>query len=132
MIAAAFLSAHTGAAILFWISAGMLFYTFLGYPILIAIAGRRARERAAVAGASDTPLVSVALVVFNEETRIERRIGNLLASDFPKERLEIVVVSDGSTDSTAKKIVALANPAVRFIEQPARAGKSACLNVAVE
>jgi cellulose synthase/poly-beta-1,6-N-acetylglucosamine synthase-like glycosyltransferase len=132
MIAAAFLSAHTLAALLFWISAVVLFYTFLGYPILIAIAGRWLRKQTAAAVASETAVVSVALVVFNEEARIERRVENLLASDFPKDRLEIVVVSDGSTDSTVKKIAALANPAVRLIEQPVRMGKSACLNVAVE
>ena len=89
------------AQIGFWFSAALLFFTFVGYPILIAWMTRR----------SSTPEyafepceVCVIVVAHNESQRILARIENLLASDYPAEKLHILIVSDGSTDDTIATI----------------------------
>lgn len=116
------------AQIGFWFSAALLFFTFVGYPILIAWMTRR----------SSTPEhqfepceVCVIVVAHNESQRILARIENLLASDYPAEKLCILIVSDGSTDDTIATISGLKNDRVRTIAQPERAGKAAGLNAGI-
>lgn len=113
----------------FWISVTALFFTYVGYPFLVATlaAGRRRRE----APQRDLPLVSVVLVARNEEGRIRARLENLLASDYPADRLEIIMVSDGSTDGTLAAVAALNDPRITLIAQPERRGKAAGLNAGV-
>src|SRR6185369_13564599 len=85
---------------LFWISIGAILYTYLGYPIIVwMLAGLRRRD---VFKADFTPTVSVVVACHNEQSNIEARIKNLLECDYPPHLLEIVVVSDGSTDFTAE------------------------------
>ena len=117
---------------LFWVAAVGLCYTFVGYPRLIALVARRARAKVDKFEPREFPSVSVVLVAHNEEERIVQRLENLLAGDYPAEQLEIVVVSDGSTDATVARVESLALPAVRLIEQPARIGKAGCLNLGIE
>lgn len=122
---------HNLFVFLFWLSGGAIIYTFVGYAAVIRFMARLAGRVIGKDAQREPHSVSVIVVVHNEEARIERRITNLIESDFPTEKLEIIVVSDGSTDATASKITAFANPAVRLIERPVRAGKAACLNVGV-
>src|SRR3989442_5529220 len=85
----------------FWVSVILIGYGHFGYPVLMR-AWAVLRPRRAHAGRHD-PAVSVLVVVHNEAARIDARIVNLLALDYPKDRLEIVVGSDGSTDDTAAR-----------------------------
>ncbi len=78
------------------------------------------------------PTVSVILPVFNEETRIVAKLQNILAQDYPKDKLEIIVVSDGSTDKTNELVEVFSKQGVRLILTPGRYGKSLAQNEAVK
>jgi cellulose synthase/poly-beta-1,6-N-acetylglucosamine synthase-like glycosyltransferase len=117
--------------ILFWTSLAGLFYTFAGYPLLMFILAPRKSAAGEPVGAEAPFTVTVVIAAHNEESRILPRVENLLASDYPADRLEIIVVSDGSTDQTSLKIRSLDNPRVRVIDQPQRSGKAHALNLAV-
>lgn len=115
----------------FWISLGGVAYTFLGYTILI-VALARCFPRPTIKGeVKELPLVSVVLVAFNERDRIRARLENLLAADYPRAKLEIVVVTDGSTDGTPALVKEFSDRNVLLLEQAERGGKAACLNVGV-
>jgi cellulose synthase/poly-beta-1,6-N-acetylglucosamine synthase-like glycosyltransferase len=111
--------------ILFWVSLGAIVWTHIAYPALISLIGRFATRR--VDAADHTPAVSVVIAAHNEESVIGRRIENLLALDYPREQLEIVVTSDASTDQT-EEIAASAG--ARVIRNP-RGGKVAAQDRAV-
>ncbi|MCI0489485.1 MAG: glycosyltransferase family 2 protein [Blastocatellia bacterium] len=118
------------AEYLFWISIAALVYTYIGYPVVIwMLACLRNRG---VAKASITPRVSVVLPCHNEEANVEARIRNLLASDYPPELLEIIIVSDGSTDLTARRASRYREDRVRVLEYDERRGKASALNLGVE
>lgn len=117
--------------LLFWSSLTALAYTFLGYPLLIGALAKVAPRPLKKSPPSHPPAVTVILVAFNEEARILPRIENLLAADYPASQLEVLVVTDGSTDDTVARLRALADPRVRVLVREQRSGKSACLNAAV-
>ena len=107
------------AKALFWGSLGALAWTHVGYP-LAAGALARVRERRVDKDAQAAPTVSVIVAAYNEEAVIERRLDNLLALDYPPERLELVVASDASTDRTNDIVEAVAarEPRVRLLDCP--------------
>ena len=118
------------AVIIFWLCLAVLFYTFAGYPLLMrCLAGLR---EAATPRANSSPLPSatVILAAHNEAGRILPRLQNLLASHYPENQLNIIVVSDGSTDDTVRQIQSLDHPRVQLIIQPQRLGKAHALNLA--
>jgi cellulose synthase/poly-beta-1,6-N-acetylglucosamine synthase-like glycosyltransferase len=122
----------TLAAILFWLSAGLLVYTHLGYPLVLSTLVRLKRDtnpRPSAWRAEDLPIVSLIVPAYDEEEVIAAKVANTLALDYPRERLEIVVASDGSTDATAER--ARAAGADLVLELPA-GGKVAALNAAAE
>ena len=111
---------------LLWISVALILYSQIGYTLLMrAWAARRPRD---VEGDPRLPRVSVLVVAHNEAARIEARIENLLALDYPKDRLEIVVGSDGSTDDTAGRAAAYSRAGVRVIAFHDRRGKTSVLD----
>jgi cellulose synthase/poly-beta-1,6-N-acetylglucosamine synthase-like glycosyltransferase len=95
----------TGLEIAFWLSATLLLYTHAGYPVLLALLARtRPRERAEAPGDPRTPSVSVVIPAYAEEAVIAERIANLRDEvEFPAEKLELIVVCDGSPDQTAAR-----------------------------
>jgi len=112
----------------FVLSLATLVYVYLGYPlaVLALAAVRRRRVRA-----DDRPLsVSVLTSARNEAACIAETVRNKLASDYPADLLEIIVVSDASDDGTDEILAGLAaeDPRVRWIRQDPRAGKTAALN----
>jgi cellulose synthase/poly-beta-1,6-N-acetylglucosamine synthase-like glycosyltransferase len=113
--------------VVFWGSLGALAWTHAGYP-LAAAALARVRRRPVRTGEA-TPRVSVIVAAHDEEEVIGERLENLLALDYPREQLEIVVASDASTDRT-DEIVAGYAPSVRLIRAP-RGGKVVAQNLAV-
>lgn len=120
------------ALIIFWLSIILLVYTFVGYPCLISLLAKifPARKKYLL---SPSPLhVSVVLVAYNEERRIQSRIENLLNTNYPLELLEIVIVSDGSTDKTNETITSLNNPKIKLIQVTERSGKSSGVNLGVQ
>lgn len=126
------------------ITALVLLYTYAGYPLLMAWLQRRGVRYGPIrpirptlsSGADvalDTPPLTVIIAAHNAADHIERKLLSCLALDYPKENLLVLVVSDGSTDSTTTMVEAFArdNPQVRLIENTERRGKAACLNDAV-
>jgi len=118
------------AKYLFWISIAVLLYTYIGYPVAIGLLARLRNRK--VSKAPISPRVSVVLACHNEETNIAARINNLLASDYPPELLEMVIVSDGSTDATAEIANRYKSGRARAIDYPERRGKAVALNIGVE
>ncbi len=116
---------------LFWVSALVVAYVYAGYPALLAIwarlAGRPVRRRPSL-GRRNWPVVSVIIAAHNEGARLPGRIANLLNQSYPG-TLEIIVISDGSTDGTAAAVGQFED-AVRYIELP-RGGKPLALNAGV-
>ncbi len=116
------------AAIVFWFAIAVLAATYAVLPALTLV---RARLRPRPFTTGDvTPSVSVIIAAHNEAAVIGERIENLLALDYPAERLEIVIASDGSTDSTDQIVEPYAGRGVRLVA-PGRVGKGAALEAAV-
>jgi cellulose synthase/poly-beta-1,6-N-acetylglucosamine synthase-like glycosyltransferase len=114
----------------FWSSLGALAWTQLGYPLAAAglarLRGKPVRKR------DGEPRVTLIVAAHDEEDVIERRLDNLLALDYPPEKLRIVVASDASTDGTDELVeaVAASDARVRLLRCP-RGGKVAAQNLAV-
>lgn len=115
------------------LSLAFVIYVYFGYPALLLVLGKvrsfRSR-RQNVSRNGFLPRVSVVIAAYNERRNIESRLQNLLASDYPRELMEIIVVCDGCTDETAK--LAAQFEGVRVIELAKRRGKSAAINVGVQ
>jgi cellulose synthase/poly-beta-1,6-N-acetylglucosamine synthase-like glycosyltransferase len=121
---------------IFVVSTLLLLYNYLIYPILALLIARWCSSAAAPvpgAGPGDRPLPSVALIIaaYNEERVIDEKLRNSLALDYPGALLSIVVVSDGSTDSTPAIVHRYRVNGVRSLHQPPRLGKTAAINRAV-
>jgi cellulose synthase/poly-beta-1,6-N-acetylglucosamine synthase-like glycosyltransferase len=115
--------------IVFWVAAGLIIYAHIGYPLLlrglVALFGRQEKLKNEW---TESPRASLIIPAYNEEEVIERKIANARALDYPQDRLEVVVASDGSTDRTAE--FARSAGADLVLELP-RGGKVAALNQAV-
>jgi poly-beta-1,6-N-acetyl-D-glucosamine synthase len=119
----------------FWISAAFVGYSYLGYPIWLWV--RSSWSPRPVRRSSSAPNVSAIMVVRNEEAVIARKLENLLTLDYPTEKLDIVVVSDGSSDGTPAILAGCARDSsgqrrVRTLLKPVSQGKAAGLNDAIK
>jgi cellulose synthase/poly-beta-1,6-N-acetylglucosamine synthase-like glycosyltransferase len=85
---------------LFWLSLVFILYAYAGYPLVLWVWARVRPRPVAKAAPAAEPLVTVVVAARNEEQNIGKRIENLLAQSYPPRKLEIIVVSDGSTDGT--------------------------------
>src|SRR6187551_2923639 len=91
-------SMTTAWQILFWISAVLLLYVYAGYPILVYLVGLLWPKT--VKKGKTEPRVTILITAFNEEAVIREKLENTLKIDYPQDKLEILVASDGSTDRT--------------------------------
>src|SRR3989440_324083 len=114
----------------FWASTSLLFYTYVGYPLLLLTISRL-RPRP-VRRAEWTPKVTVIITAYNEERDIAAKLENTLVLDYPSDKLEIIVASDCSTDGTDGIVRRYAERGVRLQRQEERLGKTAAQNAAVE
>ena len=121
---------YTSAFVVFWGCAAAIVYTYLLYPILlIALAAiRRSINAPRKLNDADLPTVSVLIVAHNEESVIRERIENLLALDYPRDKLELVIASDASRDRTVDIVKEYPGQSIRLIAFTARTGKSAVLD----
>jgi cellulose synthase/poly-beta-1,6-N-acetylglucosamine synthase-like glycosyltransferase len=119
-------------AFVFWISIAMLAYIYAGYPLLIRLLGgaRNRRVRKAAPG-EYLPTVTVMIAAYNEAAAIETTVRNKLESDYPADRLRVVVISDGSDDGTDDIVRGIGDPRVALVRQEPRAGKTSALNLAM-
>ena len=116
--------------LIFWLSLGLLAWTFAIYPALVILIAGRSFQR--TRASSYRPRVTVVMVCYNEAARLPKRIDNLLNTDYPHELLDIVLVSDGSSDDTEDVVQQIGDPRLRLIARSERTGKAGCLNVGVE
>jgi len=118
------------AALAFWISLALIVYTHLGYPLVLrALVSLRRRPTLRPDTWDELPRVSLIVAAFDEEKVIAAKVANALALDYPRERLELIVASDGSRDATAER--ARAAGADLVLDLP-RGGKVAAQNAAAE
>ena len=116
-------------AVVLWGAVATVVYVYLGYPcVIFVLAQLRPRP---VRKEPIVPTVSFIIAAYNEETTIGAKLANTLALDYPAERLEILVASDGSTDRTDAIVRSFA-PRVRLVPVGGRHGKTIAQNRAVE
>src|SRR5262245_20837520 len=123
-------------SVLFWMLCGLVVYVYVGYPVLLHVFARLQRAPREARGArSDQRLPSVSIVIAarDESRRIPGRLDNLRQLDYPADKQQVIVVSDGSTDETMQvlaripRVVAVAVPAVAKA-RPLNAGLARATN----
>jgi len=133
-----------GMEIVFWFSLALVGYTYLAYPVVLffcyCLAQLRSdwqylfdrqNRRVLALEESEVPSVSLLIPAFNEEARLLQKISNLREMDYPPEKVQIVFVSDGSTDGTNEFLKGVGDPNIEAIFLSCRSGKAAALNQAV-
>lgn len=114
-------------AVLAWISLGLLFWVYLGYPIALWILAHFLPKHSSKKAPDELPHVSLIVPTFNEALVIEKKIENIRELDYPKDRLEIFVVDSGSTDGTTS-IIAQHAPDITIVPSAFRGGKALAIN----
>ena len=124
---------HTSAFVVFWGCAALIVYAYVVYPVLLVALGalRRASVSPRELNDADLPSVSVLVVAHNEESVIRERIDNLLALDYPKAKLELVIASDSSRDRTVDIVNEYSGRGIQLIAFTERTGKSAVLDAVI-
>lgn len=117
------------AEILFILSIVFLSYIYIGYPIFVWVLSTFMNDMPAKG--EYEPIVTILIAAYNEEKEIEKTIKNKLEIDYPKNKLEIIVISDGSRDRTDEIVKKFSHDCVKLIRQEPRAGKTSALNMAV-
>jgi len=117
----------------FWVSLLLVSYAYVGYPAILWLVSRLGGfgERSPAGQGAYLPSVTMIVSAYNEETVIAEKIENALSLDYPRELLEIVIVSDGSTDRTGEIVLKFVNQGVVLRHYEGRIGKTACLNRAL-
>ncbi len=99
----------------------LVFHAYFGYPVSLALLGRiRKRE---VSRAAITPNVTMIVTVHNEEARLSKKLQNTLELRYPKDKLQVIVASDGSTDRTDDIVRTYQDRGIRLLALPKRSGK---------
>ena len=128
-----------GVTVAFWLALAAAMYPWLIYPLLLAA---RARRRAPVpaptswasaptswaSAPTSWPFLSVIIAAYNEAACIRAKLASALEADYPRDRIEVIVVSDASSDATDRLVVEYDDPRVTLVRQEPRAGKSPALN----
>jgi cellulose synthase/poly-beta-1,6-N-acetylglucosamine synthase-like glycosyltransferase len=117
-------------AVLIWLSLAALFYVYIGYPLLLSLIAIFFRSRQAPLGYF--PTISVLIAAYNEEGGLRKKIDQTLALDYPTDRIEIIVLSDCSTDRTDEIVKSFNDSRVRLFRAPIRKGKTNAQNLGVE
>jgi len=114
--------------IIFWISLFLVFYTYVGYGLLLLLFNAFRMKKTEV-NEQDFPEVTLLIPAYNEEKIIGQKIGNSLQLQYPSEKLSVLFITDGSTDKTPS--IVAAHERIKLLHQPVRNGKSAAINRAM-
>lgn len=112
----------------FWISLGLLGYALLGYPLILLVISRCRRKQPVPNEPGDLPTITCIVPAHNEERVLQEKLENSMAIDYPRDRLEVLVASDGSADRTVDIARSFASHGVRVLEFSARRGKASVVN----
>lgn len=118
--------------VVFISSLASVVYVYLGYPLLLAIVSRFLRRVDPSIDNSYLPSVSLIISAYNEQKIIAKKLRNTLTLDYPHDKLEIIVLSDGSTDKTDEIVKEFESEGVRLVSLEDRKGKTYCQNLGVE
>lgn len=133
------------AAVLFWVSLAVVLYTYLIYPVVLLVCFAisqlrtdlrylfaRIDRRVARLARSEMPGVTFVIPAYNEEKHLQAKIENVRALDYPGEKLQVVIISDGSTDGTNEILRSIEDTHIEPVILSARGGKANALNCGVE
>src|SRR5882762_8343040 len=122
-----------GTATTFWVALFAILYAYVGYPAVLWFVWlfKRPDKRNRTGQSGHLPSVTLIVSAYNEESVISEKIENALSLDYPRELLEVVIVSDGSTDRTCEIVLEFADKGVVLRHYEERTGKTACLNRAL-
>ena len=119
--------------IIFWVSFGIIFYTYLGYGIILyllvkfkELVIKNTEQKIELA---DLPPITLLIAAYNEEDIVGEKMANTANLDYPEDKLTIIWITDGSTDQTNEKLSYYKD--VQILFEPKRAGKTAALNRAI-
>lgn len=118
--------------IIFWISLFLIIYTFVGYGFVLYFLIKLKRiftHRQAFFAEADLPTVTLLIAAYNEEDIIIEKINNTLQLNYPKDKIQVIFITDGSTDSTAEKVRNFKE--VVLLHEDTRAGKMAAIKRAI-
>ena len=113
----------------FWLFAGILAYVYVLYPLIVRTLAR-AFGRTVRREAGYRPTVTVIITAYNEQKGIAGKLANVMALDYPAELLDVLVVSDASSDRTDEIVLQYGSPRIRLLRVEGRVGKTACQNAA--
>ncbi len=133
------------AGAVFWVALALVFYTYVGYPLILFVCyglvqvkrdwqyldKRRDRRRAELTDAQ-LPSVTMLFAAYNEEEHLATKLENTRQLNYPADRLQVVIVSDGSSDQTNAILRQVDDPRFEIVIRPERSGKCAALAIAVE
>ncbi len=114
--------------VIFWILATVIFFTYAGYPILLYLLSFFKKKKT-IKITDDLPSVCIVIAAYNEEVMMEKKLMNTFAQEYPVQLLQVIVITDGSTDATAAIASSFSN--VLVLHEPQRKGKAAAINRAV-
>ncbi len=117
------------AQIMFWFSIGVIALVYFGYPLmlsLVAYFNKKPHNKNRI-----EPYVTLLIPAYNEENVIREKLNNSLSLDYPKEKIEILLILDECTDKTKDIAEQYIDKGIKIIEQKPRRGKMAALNMAV-
>jgi cellulose synthase/poly-beta-1,6-N-acetylglucosamine synthase-like glycosyltransferase len=120
-----------GAQIIFWLAMLAVLYVYAGYPALLClVASFRPRRRGS--DSRYTPSISILIAACNEEATIETKLKQTMQLEYPADKLEVLVLSDGSQDQTDEIVRRFPDPRVRLVRVAERRGKTNAQNVGVK
>jgi cellulose synthase/poly-beta-1,6-N-acetylglucosamine synthase-like glycosyltransferase len=135
----------TGACAVFWIAMTLVLYTYAGYPFALFVCyglvqvkrdwqylGNRFERRRTELTDAQLPTVTMLFAAYNEEEHIDEKLENTRQLNYPADKLQVVIVSDGSSDETNAILSAVDDPRFEIVIRDERGGKCAALAVAVE
>jgi len=117
--------------IIFLFSIVVIFYAYFGYPLVLLLM-KHNYDDMANANVVFEPGISIIIPAHNEERVIEEKIHNTLALDYPKENVELILISDGSRDRTEEIAKAYLDKGLKLYKLPERKGKAAALNLGLK
>ena len=116
--------------IVFWVFVSLILYTYLGYPLVVLLLSRLFPRP--IRKDDFSPSVSIIIAAYNEQRDLRAKLDNMLSLDYPKDKLEIVVASDCSTDDTDEIVRSYADQGVILHRQEIRQGKTRAQQQAVK
>ncbi len=122
----------TVAYVVLGLSLFLALYTYLGYPALLWVVGRLHSNRLVGTEPEEWPRVSITVPLYNERAQVRALIASLLAIDYPRDRLQLLLVSDGSSDGTDEIVREYAEEGIELLSMPERGGKTRAENAAAE